>query len=190
LVRRDRAAGELSVHPLSTGKRDSKLHAGWIVHFTCPPVRALPPVLDRTLRKIREVCRSRKRCGTPPRPPSGWMAPPLLQCLRGAPMGRRSVAIGLALALVAVSVGLLAQRRRDADLARIAAGADEIAPAAASGFVLPSLGGGTVALHQFRGKVLVVTFWASWCPPCRAEEPSLRRLTRRFSPESFQLLAV
>ena len=105
-------------------------------------------------------------------------------------MGRRSVAIGLALALAAVSVGLLAQRRRDADLARIAAGADEIAPAAASGFVLPSLGGGTVALHQFRGKVLVVTFWASWCPPCRAEEPSLRRLTRRFSPESFQLLAV
>ena len=105
-------------------------------------------------------------------------------------MGRRSLAIGLALALAAVSVGLLAQRRRDADLARIAAGADELAPAAASSFVLPSLGGGTVALQQFRGKVLVVTFWATWCPPCRAEEPSLRKLARRFSPESFQLLAV
>jgi thiol-disulfide isomerase/thioredoxin len=110
-------------------------------------------------------------------------------------MRRRIKKLSLAMALAAiagVAVGQVAQRRRDAELdsARIAVRADQLRPEAAIDFALPALGGGTLHLGELKGKVLLVTFWATWCPPCRAEEPSLRRLTRRFSPESFQLVTV
>jgi len=57
-------------------------------------------------------------------------------------------------------------------------------------FSLPSLKGSPVTLQSFRGKLVVVNFWATWCPPCVAEMPSLERLHRTLEGEGLQVLGV
>jgi cytochrome c biogenesis protein CcmG/thiol:disulfide interchange protein DsbE len=60
----------------------------------------------------------------------------------------------------------------------------------APGLRLPSLGGGEVDLASQRGKVVVLNFWATWCPPCVAEMPSLERLHRALGPEGVSVVTV
>ena len=55
---------------------------------------------------------------------------------------------------------------------------------------LPDISGETLTLEDMRGSVVLVNFWATWCPPCRAEMPSLQRLRDKFSPDEFRLLTV
>lgn len=50
--------------------------------------------------------------------------------------------------------------------------------------------GKSVDLAHYRGKVVLVNFWASWCPPCRKEFPSLSRVRKLFKPSEFEVLAV
>ncbi len=45
-------------------------------------------------------------------------------------------------------------------------------------------------LHDLRGQVVLVNFWATWCPPCVTEIPSLERLHRRLGPKGLVILAV
>lgn len=62
--------------------------------------------------------------------------------------------------------------------------------APAPDFTLRDLNGDVVTLSQFRGKVVFLNFWASWCPPCRAEMPSMERLNEVFADREFVMLAV
>ena len=55
---------------------------------------------------------------------------------------------------------------------------------------LPGLSGGTTRLEQLRGKVVLVNFWAVWCPPCRKEMPSMARLAEKLSGKPFAILGV
>jgi peroxiredoxin len=57
-------------------------------------------------------------------------------------------------------------------------------------FALPVRGGGSVDLASLRGHVVVVNFWATWCPPCVAEMPSLDRLHRALSRDGLVVLGV
>ncbi|MDA0353768.1 MAG: TlpA disulfide reductase family protein [Chloroflexi bacterium] len=58
-------------------------------------------------------------------------------------------------------------------------------------FVLPSLAGQPIRSSDFRGKTLVLNFWASWCPPCRAEMPDLQALwDERQSRDDLVVLGV
>ncbi|MGH7646058.1 MAG: TlpA disulfide reductase family protein [Gemmatimonadales bacterium] len=50
--------------------------------------------------------------------------------------------------------------------------------------------GRSVSLEDYRGKVLLVNVWATWCLPCRVEMPSLERLQRRFAGTDFRIVAV
>ena len=56
--------------------------------------------------------------------------------------------------------------------------------------ILKDLNNKTVDLHQLKGKVVLVNFWASWCPPCVHEMPSMERLKNRFSAKDFIILGV
>ena len=56
---------------------------------------------------------------------------------------------------------------------------------------LPRLeGGGTGSLADYRGKVVVLNYWASWCKPCREESPLLERWHRRIVPRGATVLGV
>jgi thiol-disulfide isomerase/thioredoxin len=56
-------------------------------------------------------------------------------------------------------------------------------------FTLKDLDGKTQRLSDYRGKVVLVNFWATWCPPCRREMPSMERLYQKLKNEPFMVLA-
>ncbi len=60
----------------------------------------------------------------------------------------------------------------------------------ASNFTLPDLGGRQWTLEKLRGKVVLVNFWATWCPPCRREVPELESLQQQFGPRGLIILGV
>jgi thiol-disulfide isomerase/thioredoxin len=60
----------------------------------------------------------------------------------------------------------------------------------APALALPDLDGKAVDLAAFRGRLVLVNFWAAWCPPCRREFPSLSRVQKLFRPAEFAVLAV
>ncbi len=57
-------------------------------------------------------------------------------------------------------------------------------------FTLLDLSGRPVQLSSLRGKVVLLNFWATWCPPCREEIPSLVQLNKAMQGKPFQMLAV
>lgn len=61
---------------------------------------------------------------------------------------------------------------------------------AAPNFTLPDMNGKSVSLDQYRGKAILLNIWATWCPPCVEEMPSMERLYQTMKGEDFVLLAV
>ena len=61
---------------------------------------------------------------------------------------------------------------------------------AAPDFTLPALGGGEVSLSALKGKVVVVNFWATWCPPCINEMPVLNDLYVAYRDQGVEVLGL
>src|SRR5262249_31666451 len=57
-------------------------------------------------------------------------------------------------------------------------------------FTLKSLQGANLRLDEYRGKVVLINFWASWCGPCRQEMPLLDRIHQRYADAGFAVLGV
>ena len=63
-------------------------------------------------------------------------------------------------------------------------------PFEAKDFTLEDLRGSMMSLKDFRGKVILLNFWASWCGPCRIEMPAMELLWQVFQDDDFVILAV
>lgn len=57
-------------------------------------------------------------------------------------------------------------------------------------FTLPGLEGNQVALQDYRGKLVFLNFWATWCIPCREEMPAIEQLYQRFGSQGLAIVAL
>jgi peroxiredoxin len=94
-------------------------------------------------------------------------------------MRNRIAAVAVSLAVSLAAILMLA-------LPVWAGAADVQAPA----FTLQSVDGKTVSLAQFKGDVVMINFWASWCGPCRQEMPLLDSIYKQYKDMGFVLLGV
>ena len=95
------------------------------------------------------------------------------------------VVVALVVALMLV-FGLKMARHSSAGMATGNAQMNGIAP----DFTLQSLDGKTVRLSDFRGKPVVLNFWATWCGPCKIEMPWFVDLQKQYGPAGLQFLGV
>lgn len=63
-------------------------------------------------------------------------------------------------------------------------------PVKAPSFSLPDMDGELHKLQQYKGKVIMLNFWATWCPPCRREMPSMEAVYQTFKGEPFVVIAI
>ncbi|HEX8139466.1 MAG TPA: TlpA disulfide reductase family protein [Pyrinomonadaceae bacterium] len=71
-------------------------------------------------------------------------------------------------------------------LPAVAAGQNSEAPALA----LKDLRGRTIRVSDYKGKVVLLNFWATWCPPCRAEMPDLVKWQRQYRSQGLQVIGI
>jgi thiol-disulfide isomerase/thioredoxin len=91
------------------------------------------------------------------------------------------------LALVAVAFLLVAAAEAQ-DLT--AQSCDQTSGPANLGFTLKDLNGKDVKLSGFKGKVLMVNFWATWCAPCKIEIPGLKDLYSRYRRQGLEIIGI
>jgi len=85
----------------------------------------------------------------------------------------------LAIVVVVIGVGLYSMRRTHAPGHR-----------PAPDFNLPQLNGQPLHLASYRGKVVLLDFWATWCVPCRAEIPHFIELQQKYGDRGLQIIGV
>jgi len=107
--------------------------------------------------------------------------------LRPPALGVATVIVGVGALIGLLVYGVIAGRPGHTLDDAIARGERPAAPAIA----LPRLeGGATASLADYRGRVVVLNYWASWCPPCRQESPLLERWQRRIASRGGTVLGV
>ena len=109
-----------------------------------------------------------------------------MRCVPWSRAVNRALQAGLFLAVAGLAgVGGFYFNRDDPMLAATDAAASRLVSA-----TLPDLSGKPQSLSQWRGKVLVVNFWATWCVPCREEIPALMNAQRKYVSNGVQVVGI
>ena len=95
-------------------------------------------------------------------------------------MLRREFLIGAVLVLIVAGIYFAAHR----------AGQNPSVQQLASDFTLPQLNGQPLRLSGYRGKIVLLDFWATWCDPCREETPHLVELQSKYGDRGLQIIGV
>src|SRR5579875_2449146 len=96
----------------------------------------------------------------------------------------RRVTVAKWVVIVIAAVGVLWLALRPKPRGPVAIG--EVAP----GFTLQQLPSGKLSLAQYRGHVVVLNFWATWCPPCVMETPSLEQFASEMKSQGVAVIGV
>ncbi|GAB2955816.1 hypothetical protein GCM10027048_22280 [Hymenobacter coalescens] len=165
-------------------------------------LQALQAVLQRHRQRTQELIRQNEQRSEPwnaawgerltdtkhliRRHPASWVAAYALVDLSG--YSREESFLDSATAHFAAA--LPASRYTRALLARRAARQVTAVGRVAPDLVLPGPDGQPVALASLRGRYVLLDFWASWCKPCRAENPAMVRLYQQYHARGFEMYAV
>lgn len=100
-----------------------------------------------------------------------------------APPRKRSLGSIVAFVLILSLLAILGWRLADVNRGQVESGT-------APDFTLTSFDGETISLSDLRGQVVILNFWASWCPPCREEAPYLEQTWRKYKDEGVVFIGI
>ncbi len=129
--------------------------------------------------------------------------------MQSFPVRRNTLVLGVTLLILAIFAWAgwanWEYRRQEAERLLANAGQGELVPAPdgggaqfvtplmgkiAPGFTLRDLSGNQVTLAGYRGKAVMINFWATWCGPCKIETPWLVELRQKYASQGFEVLGV
>jgi cytochrome c biogenesis protein CcmG/thiol:disulfide interchange protein DsbE len=129
--------------------------------------------------------------------------------MKAFPMRRNTLVLGATLLILAIFAWAgwanWEYRRQEAERILAGAGHGELVPAPGGGtpqyvspligkpapaFELKDLNGNKVSLANYRGKAVLINFWATWCGPCRVETPWIIELRNKYATQGFEVLGV
>ncbi len=105
-------------------------------------------------------------------------------------MKKKRVLLGVILGIIVAGGLYVANRFWIAPAATTLSAQTDGAYPMAPNFKLASLTGQTLSLSNFRGKVVILDFWATWCGPCRLEIPEFEDLQRKYGPQGLQVIGI
>ena len=129
--------------------------------------------------------------------------------MRSIPVRRNTLVLGATLLILAIFAWAgwanSEYRRQEAERLLSSAGQGELVPAPGGGtpqyvsplngkpapaFALNDLSGNKVSLASYRGKAVLINFWATWCAPCKLETPWIIELRQKYAAQGFEVLGV